>query len=184
MSTLDGRARIRQAASTLFSERGFHEVTVREIAEAARVSPSLVIKLYGSKAELYTVASNINIPLADLDLPRDRIGRALVQQILNRRDAGLVEPWEILILQIKQSPTPEATQAELRDKYLASLAKIIGDGSKDLRHASAVACQLLGLAEGLRVAGFFPITDFTSDLVVEQYTDAVQLHIDRANREA
>ncbi|MGP5688342.1 helix-turn-helix domain-containing protein [Glutamicibacter ardleyensis] len=39
MSTDNGRARIRKAAAGLFGERGFHDVTVREIAEIAEVSP-------------------------------------------------------------------------------------------------------------------------------------------------
>ncbi|PQZ98144.1 TetR family transcriptional regulator [Arthrobacter sp. MYb224] len=180
MSAVDGRGRIRQAASALFGERGFHDVTVREIAEAAQVSPALVIKLFGSKAELYTVASTITVPLADLDLPRERLGRALVQQILNRRDAAVVDPWETLVPRIRQSPTPEVTQRELRETYLAGLARTIADTTADRRHASAVACQLLGLAEGIRVLGYFAAEDFDSDEVVEQYAAAVQLHIDRA----
>lgn len=180
MSADNGRARIRKAAAELFSERGFHDVTVREIAETAQVSPALIIKLFGSKAELYTVASTVTVPLADLDLPRERLGRALVQQILNRRDAGIVDPWQTLVPRINQSPTPEITQQELREKYLNGIAQIIGDASTDRRHASAVSCQLLGLAEGLRVLGYFPEDEFDADEVVEQYASGVQVHIDRA----
>lgn len=180
MSASDSRGRIRQAAATLFGERGYHDVTVREIADAAKVSPGLVIKLFGSKAELYTVASTITVPLAELEIPRDRLGRALVQQILNRRDAGANEPWATLVPRISQSPTPEATQRELRSTYLAGLAAIIGDTTNDRIHATAVACQLLGLAEGVRVAGYFAPTDIDSDEVVDLYAAAVQHHIDRA----
>lgn len=182
MSAQDGRSRIRQAAAALFGDRGFHDVTVREIAEAAQVSPALVIKLFGSKAELYTTASTITVPLSDLDLPRERVGRALVQQILNRRDSDAVDPWETLIPRIKQSPTPQATREELRETYLSGIARTIGDRTEDRRHASAVACQLLGLAQGIRIAGYFPAGQFDSDAVVEQYSQAVQAHVDQANR--
>lgn len=181
MSADNGRARIRKAAAGLFGERGFHDVTVREIAEIAEVSPALVIKLFGSKAELYTVANTVTVPLADLDLPRESLGRAMVQQILNRREDDVIDPWQTLVPRIRQSPTPKITQQELREKYLNGVARIIGDTTEDRRHASAVACQLLGLAEGLRVLGYFPSEEFDPDEVVEQYAYTVQIHIDRAS---
>lgn len=43
------RARIRDEALRLFGARGQAAVTVREVAAAARVSPALVIRHYGSK---------------------------------------------------------------------------------------------------------------------------------------
>jgi AcrR family transcriptional regulator len=43
------RARIRDEALRLFAERGADAVTVRDIAGAAGVSPSLVVRHYGSK---------------------------------------------------------------------------------------------------------------------------------------
>ena len=58
-----GRARIRDAALRLFSERGPDAVTMRDIAAAASVSPALLVRHYGSKDGLieavddYVVAS-------------------------------------------------------------------------------------------------------------------------------
>lgn len=46
------RARIRDEAMRLFADRGSAAVTVRDIAAAARVSPALVIRHYGSKVGL------------------------------------------------------------------------------------------------------------------------------------
>ena len=48
-------AAIRIAAMGLFAERGYAEVTVRQIASAAGVSPALVIHHYGSKENLRSV---------------------------------------------------------------------------------------------------------------------------------
>ena len=53
-SDLTAAATIREAAMKLFAERGAAEVTIREIASAAGVSPSLVIHHYGSKDGLRT----------------------------------------------------------------------------------------------------------------------------------
>lgn len=57
------RARIRDEALRLFAERGPDAVTMRDIAGAARVSPGLLVRHYGSKEGLveavdsYVVAS-------------------------------------------------------------------------------------------------------------------------------
>lgn len=47
-----GRARIRDEALRLFAERGPDAVTMRDIASAARVSPALLVRHYGSKEGL------------------------------------------------------------------------------------------------------------------------------------
>ena len=52
---LTSAAAIRIAAMRLFAERGYTEVTVRQIASAAGVSPALVIHHYGSKERLRAV---------------------------------------------------------------------------------------------------------------------------------
>src|SRR5690625_2629765 len=51
-SDLTGRARIRDAAIELFAEEGFARPSLKAIAEAAGVSPALVIHHYGSKEGL------------------------------------------------------------------------------------------------------------------------------------
>jgi TetR/AcrR family transcriptional regulator, regulator of cefoperazone and chloramphenicol sensitivity len=68
---LTAAAAIRIAAMELFSERGYAEVTVRQIASAAGVSPALVIHHYGSKENLRAVleervAAFVESMLADL----------------------------------------------------------------------------------------------------------------------
>ncbi|MDN5755986.1 MAG: TetR/AcrR family transcriptional regulator [Arthrobacter sp.] len=56
MRSIDGdvttRARIRDAAITLFGRHGFSRTTVRDIASAAEVSPGLVIHYFGTKEGL------------------------------------------------------------------------------------------------------------------------------------
>jgi len=55
-------AAIRIAAMELFAERGYAEVTVRQIASAAGVSPALVIHHYGSKDKLRAVLEELWVP--------------------------------------------------------------------------------------------------------------------------
>ncbi len=47
------RDAVLEVARKLFTERGFTSTTIRDIAEGAGVSPALVMKLTGSKAQLF-----------------------------------------------------------------------------------------------------------------------------------
>lgn len=127
-------------------------------------------RLFGSKAELYTVVGPTTVPLAELDPPRGRLGRTLVQQVLNRRDASVAEPWAALMPRIRQSPTPEAARDRERSQVLSDVAAITGDTTADRRHAAAVTRQLVGLAEGIRIAGFLAPPGIASDDVVDTCT--------------
>jgi TetR/AcrR family transcriptional regulator, regulator of cefoperazone and chloramphenicol sensitivity len=76
------RARIRDEALRLFGNRGPDAVTVRDIAAAAGVSPSLVVRHYGSKEGLRDA----------VDDHVARIFEVMVNQISQPRDAG--NPFE------------------------------------------------------------------------------------------
>ena len=80
---LTAAAAIRIAAMELFAERGYAEVTIRQIALAARVSPALVIHHYGSKENLRAVleervAAFVESMLADLARVPEEGGSASV----------------------------------------------------------------------------------------------------------
>lgn len=49
----ESRARLLEAARTLFTERGYERTTVREIGRVAGVDPALIARYFGSKAALY-----------------------------------------------------------------------------------------------------------------------------------
>jgi AcrR family transcriptional regulator len=57
--------RILAAARRLFGERGFESTTVRDIAAEAQTDPALVVRNFGSKAELYERAVNLEPELDD-----------------------------------------------------------------------------------------------------------------------
>lgn len=90
---LTSAAAIRIAAMDLFAERGYAEVTIREIAAAAGVSPALVIHHYGSKERLRAVleervAAFVETMLADLAKVQEEGGTATVTQLLADRLEG------------------------------------------------------------------------------------------------
>jgi AcrR family transcriptional regulator len=87
---LTSAAAIRIAAMGLFAERGYADVTVRQIAAAAEVSPALVIHHYGSKEKLRgvleeRVAAFVESMLAELTRVQEEGGTATVAQLVSDR---------------------------------------------------------------------------------------------------
>ncbi|WP_150242780.1 TetR/AcrR family transcriptional regulator [Nocardiopsis quinghaiensis] len=182
MTRPDSRSTIIAAARELFSEHGYKGVTIRDIAAAAGVSPALVIKHYRGKAELFNEMGPHEVPLAELDLPRSGMGRALVQKVLTRREHGVPDGWLVAASHVRDSPEPDRSREETRGKLLDGVSALIGDTTPERRYASAICCQMLGLAEGVRVLGMFPDDEVPRDELLELYAPIVQQQVDACAR--
>jgi AcrR family transcriptional regulator len=159
------------AAGRLFGERGYRAVTVRDIAAEAGVSAALVMKLFISKA----VQPDESL-LTELAVPASELGGALVFRVLMRRERGMQEPWAIIPINVHDAPDPEAARNELRERYVSSIAKLIGDATPDRRYASTVTALMTGFGETVRTLGLFDGWDF--DELVAYYGGIVQAQID------
>lgn len=84
-------AAIISAATELFAQRGFHEVTIRDIAAHADRSPAMVIKCWRSKRELFYRAATISPPPLP-DVPDNELGESLVMNLVERAQGGHLEP--------------------------------------------------------------------------------------------
>lgn len=134
---LTSAAVIRIAAMELFAERGYADVTIRQIAAAAGVSPALVIHHYGSKEKLREileerVADFADAMLADLERAPDEGGSASVAELF----AGRLEREPALagyIRRLLSDAGPagislfgrlnQATQAGMRSMEAAGVAR-------------------------------------------------------------
>jgi AcrR family transcriptional regulator len=166
---------ILQSAASLFGERGYRGVTVRDIAAEAGVSAALVIKLFLSKEKLYAAVRPDESELAELDVPTSELGRALVFRVLMRRERGMQEPWALVPFAVLDSPNPDAARADIRERYLAAIARLIGDSSADRRYASIVTALMIGFGESVRTLGLFDV--WTFDELVTHYGAVVQTQI-------
>ena len=88
---LSATAAIRIAAMGLFAERGYAEVTIRQVAAAAGVSAALVIHHFGSKEQLRAVidervAAFAETLLADLERAPADGGASVAQLFADRLD--------------------------------------------------------------------------------------------------
>ncbi|HEY3086690.1 MAG TPA: TetR family transcriptional regulator, partial [Jatrophihabitantaceae bacterium] len=55
------RAEILHAAQTRFATDGYQRATIRAIAADAAIDPSMVMRYYGSKAQLFAAAVDIDL---------------------------------------------------------------------------------------------------------------------------
>jgi AcrR family transcriptional regulator len=171
----DNREAVLRTARRLFGERGYAAVTIREVAAQAGVSPALVMKIAGSKDQLYGLATPAEPSPLLPDTPLDGMGELLVRRLLRRRDEDVAEPWLRAIHLLHDAPDPAAARAEFRQRFLHRFP----DEGEGRRYADQLACLLLGLAAGVRSFRLLDPATTDTEAVVREYGALVQQVLDR-----
>lgn len=166
------RAAILAAAAELFAERGYRQVTIRDIAARAGASPAMVMKCGGSKQELFYETATINPPPLP-DVPLDRLGRALVAELLDRAAEASIEPLTRSLVLRLSAPDPESVRERFVTGYLEPLTERLGGGADAGLRAELAVAALGGLAAALRIFEV-PLSLGRRDEVEERYAAAVQ----------
>ena len=79
-------------------------------------------------------------------------------------------------INVHDAPDPDTARNELRERYLGSIARLIGDATPDRRYAATVTALMTGFGETVRTLGLFDGWDF--DELVAYYGGIVQAQID------
>jgi AcrR family transcriptional regulator len=161
------RQAISNIATGLFLERGFDEVTVAEIAEAANVAKMTVFNYFPRKEDLFFDREEEGrVLLRDALEKRSRSEpplaalRMLVDQLVEQNHpfakftAGTARFWHTVTL----SPALSARAREMRDAFVTDLAEMLSDTvgkPKSSPEARLLASMLLvtwqvAYSEGLR----------------------------------
>jgi AcrR family transcriptional regulator len=149
--------RILQAAQIEFGEHGLEGTTVRAIAHRAQVDPSLVIQHYGSKNDLFAIATELHGDSTDDDA---------AGHLFDVVDVRLNElPPETRALVRSMLTAPEATSAmkDFLDERVTNLARAMSDGDAELRAALTVSSIL-----GLTIARHFLKLDALTEISESQ----------------
>ena len=76
-SSTETKAVILAAARERFAESGFERATIRAIAADANIDPSMVMRYFGNKDQLFAAAADFDLQIPDLsDVDREQVGRA------------------------------------------------------------------------------------------------------------
>ncbi|MFN2537134.1 MAG: TetR family transcriptional regulator [Mycobacteriales bacterium] len=163
------REAILAAAKQAFATQGYAATSLRGVARAAAVDPSLVTHFFGSKDGLFEAA---------LALPVDP--RALVEGLLAGGRGSLGERivrtfllvWDStpgqgpMLAMLRGAVSHEDSAAKLRELLLRVILRPVvqGAGGDDPdRRAALLASQLVGLAMTRYVLRFEPIASATPD---------------------
>jgi AcrR family transcriptional regulator len=140
------RAAILAAARERFAADGYERATIRAIAAAAGIDPSMVMRYYGSKEKLFAAAAAFDLRLPDLGaLPVGQLGAMLVAHFLQRWESD-----DTLMALLRAAVTNEAAAERMREVFATQVAPAVRTVAPDPAEAAArsglVASQILGAA--------------------------------------
>ena len=171
------RAAILEAARRRFAADGFERTTIRAIAADAGIDPSMVMRYFGSKRQLFAVAAEFDLRLPDLaGTPREEVGHVLATHLLAR--------WEdddALKILLRTAVTDDEAAARRRTIFVEQLTPTIAALSDDpaaaLTRAGLVSSQALGVALTRYVLELPPVVTMTPADVVEWIAPTLQRYL-------
>ncbi|HEU5297243.1 MAG TPA: TetR family transcriptional regulator [Burkholderiaceae bacterium] len=172
------RAAILAAAREQFAAVGYQAATIRTIAAHAGIDPAMVMRYYGNKEKLFAAAAEFDLRLPDLtQLPRARVGAALVEHLLDRweGDAAL---QALLRTAVTHDAVAERMQAIFASQVVPLVAKLRGESrSAVAARAGLVSTQALGLALCRYVLKLPPVVSLKREELVRRVGATVQAYL-------
>lgn len=170
-------AAILRSARLHFSRRGFEQVGVRDVADAAGVNAALVIRYFGTKEALFEQAVTQAVDLAGLfEVPHERLGEVLVRYIIGKKDA------DSLLALLRSAGSEQAgalLRGSLEAQFITPLAASMEGDDRALR-AGLIAAQLLGVALMREVIVSESLASADGERIVARYAPLVQKLLDEA----
>jgi AcrR family transcriptional regulator len=175
-SSAETKAVILAAARERFAQSGFERATIRAIAADANIDPSMVMRYFGSKDQLFAAAADFDLDFPDLSsaAPHQR-GAALVAHFINRWERD-----EALIVLLRSSTTNAEASKRMQDIFAAQLLpEIVKVNAADpARSAGLIASQMLGLALCRYVLRLPPVVAMPRDDVVSWLGPTIQRYLE------
>ncbi|MEV7401045.1 TetR family transcriptional regulator [Streptomyces sp. NPDC091267] len=169
-----GRDAILRAARRAFTQRPYAEVTIRQIAADAGVSPALVVKHFGRKEELFNTVADFGPAAAELfDAPLDTLGRHMVVTLVSRRRELKSDP----LLRVVFSLGNQDERSLLRDRFHEQVTDALTarlPGRERALRAELLAGLLLGLGATLSLHREGAGAQATPERIADLYAPALQ----------
>jgi AcrR family transcriptional regulator len=169
-----GRSReaIHEAATLLFTRRGYAATSVRDIAEAASVDPALVIRHFGSKEGLFLDVMELRWDERFGDVSLDGLGAHFIRSLLESGDE--VRGVFLALLRASDAGGVNLRLREVHDDtFVAPLRARMSGADADLR-ARLAASLVGGLLYSLWVVGDDALAAADHEDVVRRYGGLLQ----------
>ncbi|MFE7098646.1 TetR/AcrR family transcriptional regulator [Streptomyces erythrochromogenes] len=142
------RAVILRAARERFAAQGYERTTIRAVAADAEIDPSMVMRYFGSKEQLFGAALAVDLRLPDLGaVPAGELPAALVRHFVERWEGDPAD--DALLVLLRSAVTNEQAADRMREVFAAQVAPALAAAlgpERAARAAGLVSTQLLGLA--------------------------------------
>jgi AcrR family transcriptional regulator len=169
------KAVILAAARERFAESGYEAATIRAIAADASIDPSMVMRYFGNKEQLFAAAAEFDLRFPDLsDLPPAQLGTAMVSHFLTR--------WEeddALVALLRSATTNADAAQRMTDIFagqlLPAIAKLVPDDAS--RRAGLIATQVLGMALCRFVLRIPPVAAMSRDELIAWLGPTLQRYV-------
>jgi AcrR family transcriptional regulator len=180
------REAVLAAAKVRFAAEGYEKTTLRSIAEDANVDPSMVLYLFGSKADLFREALRLIIDPAALvaalsggadDEPD--IGTRMVRTYLRIWESPDTGPSMVAMLQsaTSNSDAHDAFRAFMQNYVLTAVSDVLGGGDEARLRAMLAASQLVGAAVLRYVMKVAPLATLSGDEMVRLLAPTVTRYL-------
>lgn len=174
------KAAILQAAREAFHEFGFDGANVRGIAAQANIDPSMVIRYFGSKQELFAAVVGVDLRLPDLrKVPKSRRGQTLVAHFLSRWEGDPRD--DVLIMLLRSAMANEDAADRLRGifaKQVVGALRPVVDRSELRRRSALVASQMLGVALTRYILRIPAVAQQSPDQMIRDLGPTIQRYVE------
>jgi AcrR family transcriptional regulator len=180
------RETVLAAAKERFATEGYEKTTLRAIADDAHVDPSMVLYLFGSKAELFRESLRL---LLDPDLlvaalrgtadDEPDIGTRMVRTYLRIWEAPESGPTMVVMLQSATSnpDAHEAFRSFMQNYVLTAVSGVLGGDEQARLRATLAASQLVGTAVLRYVMKVPPLATLSGDELVRVIAPTVTRYL-------
>jgi len=164
------RARILEEAYFAFAEGGYARTGIREIAASAGIAPSLILRYFGSKAQLFEEAFVHGIHRDSVFVSgKAGFGRAMVELIESEADTRLTA---MTVMALADPEAAEIATRVLERDAIGPLAKWLGGERADERAAELFAL-MTGFTVQFRLSAGRKMSDETMDWLARSLQDIV-----------
>jgi len=172
----DAKERILQAASQLFKDNGYQDVTLRHIADNAGVKASIIIRHFGSKESLFLRTLHHGSSKEDLIKgPIDGLGERIVAGLL--KSSSQQDPTSQKMSVLLKAITNEQLKFEMlnmsHDHLIKPLVLLMEGDDKELR-ASLISAQIIGLMLYISVLDDPLLLEKSKHKLIKRYGSAIQ----------
>ncbi|WP_338672466.1 TetR family transcriptional regulator [Streptomyces sp. SCSIO 30461] len=175
------RAAILNAARHRFATQGFERTTIRAVAADAEIDPSMVMRYYGSKAQLFDAALAIDLRLPDLTaVPADDLARTLVRHFLHRWEDD--PTGDALLLLLRSAVTNDQAATRMHEIFAAQISPALTAAlgpERTAARAGLISAQLLGLGLTRYLLRLPAVTVLTAEQIIDTLAPAIQATLEQ-----